>query len=40
MKGERLTDEQLIYALREAEGGTPVVGVCRQLGVSEARCHL
>jgi hypothetical protein len=26
----------MTYALRQAEGGTPVVNVCRQLGVSEA----
>jgi hypothetical protein len=31
MKGKRFTDEQITYALRQAEGGTPVVDVCRQL---------
>jgi putative transposase len=36
MKGKRFTEEQITYALRQAEGGTPVVDVCRQLGVSEA----
>jgi len=36
MKGKRFTDEQITYALRQAEGGTPVADVCRQIGVSEA----
>jgi putative transposase len=36
MKGKRFTDEQITYALRQAEGGTPVADVCRQMGVSEA----
>jgi len=30
MKGKRFTDEQITYALRRAEGGTPVADVCRQ----------
>ena len=36
MKGKRYTDEQIAFALRQAEGGTPVADVCRQMGVSEA----
>jgi putative transposase len=40
MKGKRFTEEQITYALRQAEGGTPVVDVCRQLGVSEASFYL
>jgi putative transposase len=40
MKGKRFTEEQINYALRQAEGGTPVVDVCRQLGVSEASFYL
>jgi hypothetical protein len=35
-KGMRFTEEQIAYALRQAESGTPVADVCRQLGVSEA----
>ena len=35
MKTSRFTTEQIIRALRSAEGGTPVVEVCRDLGVSE-----
>lgn len=40
MKGKRSTDEQIAYALRQAEAGTPVADVCRQLGVSEASFYL
>jgi len=32
---KRFTDEQIAYALRQAEAGTPVKEVCRKLGVSE-----
>jgi hypothetical protein len=31
MKKSRFTEEQIIYALRLAEGGSPVADVCRQL---------
>jgi putative transposase len=36
MKKSRFTEEQIAYALRLAEGGAPVVDVCRQVGISEA----
>jgi putative transposase len=36
MKKKRYTDEQIAYALRQAEAGTPIREVCRKLGVSEA----
>ncbi len=36
MKRSRFTEEQIAYVLRLAESGTPVVDVCRQIGVSEA----
>ncbi len=36
MKRSRFSEEQIAYALRQAESGTPVGDVCRQLGVSEA----
>ena len=29
------TEEQILAALREAEGGTTMVDVCRQVGISE-----
>ena len=40
MKGKRFTDEQITYALRQAEGGTLVADVCRQMGVSEASFYV
>ncbi len=36
MKRSRYSEEQIAYALPQAESGTPVADVCRQLGVSEA----
>ena len=36
MKRSKFSEEQVVYALRQAESGTPVGDVCRQLGVSEA----
>jgi transposase-like protein len=36
MKHSRYSEEQVAYALRQVEAGTPVGDVCRQLGVSEA----
>jgi len=36
MKRSKFSEEQVAYALRQAESGTPVGDVCRQLGVSEA----
>ena len=35
MKRKRFTEEQIAYALRQAEGGSPVAEICRKLGVSE-----
>lgn len=40
MKGSRFSEEQIAYALRQAEGGTPVPDVCRPLGVSEATFYV
>lgn len=40
MKRSRYTDEQVAYALRQAEGGTAVADVCRQLGISEATFYV
>jgi putative transposase len=35
MKKSKFTEEQIAYALRQAESGTPVLDVCRKLGISE-----
>ena len=35
MKTPRHTERQIAQALRQAEQGTPVVELCRKLGVSE-----
>ena len=36
MKRKRYTDEQVAFALRQADSGTAVEEICRRLGVSEA----
>ncbi len=36
MKRKRYSDEQIAFALRQAENGTLVEEICRKLGVSEA----
>ena len=40
MKKSRYTEEQIAFALRQAEGGTPVPDVRRQMGVSEASLYV
>ena len=35
MKKTRFTDEQIAFALRQAETGTPVQEVIRKMGISE-----
>jgi putative transposase len=35
MKRKRYSEEQIAFALRQAESGTPVEEICRKLGVSE-----
>ena len=35
MKRSRYSDEQIGYALRQADTGTAVADVCRQLGISD-----
>jgi putative transposase len=40
MKKSKFTEEQIAYALRQGEGGTPAADACRQLGVSEATFYI
>lgn len=35
MPKKGFTEEQIVYALRQVEAGTPVLEVCRKLGVTE-----
>ena len=36
MKRSKFSEEQIVYAIRQAESGTLVGDLCRQLGVSDA----
>jgi putative transposase len=36
MKKSKFTEEQIAFALRQAESGTTVGEVCRKMGISEA----
>jgi putative transposase len=40
MKRSKFSEEQIAYALRQGEAGTPVGNICRQLGVSEATFYV
>ena len=40
MKRSRYSDEQIAYALRQAETGTAVADVCRQLGIRDATFYV
>ena len=35
MKRSHFTSEQIVFALRQAESGTPVAEVCRKMGIVE-----
>lgn len=35
MKGQRHSEEQILYALRQAEGGEKATEICRKMGISE-----
>jgi putative transposase len=36
MKRSKFTEQQIVFALRQAENGTRVEEVCRKMGISEA----
>jgi putative transposase len=36
MKKSKFTEEQVVYALKQAEVGVPIKELCRKYGVSEA----
>jgi putative transposase len=40
MKKSKFSEEQIAHALRQAESGTAIADVCRQLGISEATFYL
>lgn len=40
MKQKRYTEEQIIYALKQAEAGVKAAEICRTMGVSEATFYL
>jgi putative transposase len=40
MKRSKFSEEQIAFALRQVESGTPASDVCRQLGVSEATFYV
>jgi putative transposase len=40
MKRSRYSEEKILYALKQAESGTPVGDVCRQMGISEATYYV
>ncbi len=35
MKKTKYTEEQIAFALRQAESGTTITEICRKMGVSE-----
>ena len=38
-RGKRYSEEQIIYALRQVDGGRKIAEVCREMGVSEQTYH-
>ena len=40
MKTSRFTEEQIAFALKQAELGTKVEEVCRKMGISDATFYI
>jgi len=40
MKKSRYTEEQILFALKQAEAGQVITDVCRQMGISEATFYV
>jgi len=36
MKKSKFTEQQIAFALQQAQGGTPVDEICRKFGISQA----
>jgi putative transposase len=39
MKRSKFTEQQIAFALQQAESGTQVAEVCRKMGISEAKFY-
>ena len=40
MKKSKFTEEQILFALKQADAGQAVPDVCRQMGISEATFYV
>ncbi len=40
VKKSKFTEEQIAYALKQAELGTPVAEVCHKMGISDATFYI
>lgn len=36
MKKSKFSESQIVFALKQAEGGTPIAEICRKMGITEA----
>lgn len=39
MKHKRYSEEQIVYALKQADAGQKITDLCRQMGVSDAKFY-